>query len=118
VAQSQWDVTGKQLWTDALNLTFLQRPAVQTLTQPLQCDETSRGSLTCGGIQSMWKGTRKRPSASGKLAAVGLGDGSPAVQVTSLQHVSERVRTVEDTVVELAEELARQGQRRRRSWHF
>jgi hypothetical protein len=60
------------------------------------------GSPCCGRVGSV-----KRLSASGKSAAVGLGDRSPAVRVTSLQRVSEQVRTAEDMVMELTEELVR-----------
>jgi hypothetical protein len=60
------------------------------------------GSPCCGRV-----GSAKRLSASGKLAALGLGGRSPTVRVTSLRRASERVRTAEGAVAELAEELAR-----------
>jgi hypothetical protein len=71
--------------------------------QPGECTRAvATESPCCGRVGSV-----KRLSISGKLAAVDLGGRSPTVRVTSLQRVSERVRTAEGAVAvaELAEEL-------------
>jgi hypothetical protein len=73
--------------------------------QPGECVRVvavALGGPCCGRVGSV-----RRLSASGESAAVDLGDRSPAVRVTSLQRMSEQVRTAENTVAELAKELTR-----------
>jgi hypothetical protein len=76
---------------------------------------SARGGLTRGRVRSEFQpGERTRVAALGgpvarqaRARTLVQRDGSPTVRVTSLQRVSERVRTAEGAVVELAEELTR-----------